>query len=267
MVIFRYEMKNHLKYILTWAIVIAVCIFSMTPLYYGMMESAASSDHSFYEALASRDFFKSAGMSMNYLSKPLGIYGFLTAFFAIATGIFGLHFGISVHTKECSERTAEYLFTKPCARGEIFRAKAAAVFCGVLIVGLAFSAASLLSLILFRSGFSLREFLLIANSLLLLTLLFAAMGLLIGVLFSNNRSPLLTAGLIVFTEYCITSFSRVVGSEAIGVLSPYSFFNMAEFAQAGFYDGKYLLWYGLLLAVFLLAAHRVFLKKDVRFRS
>ena len=28
----------------------------------------------------------------------------------IASGIFGMHFGIAIHTKECSERTSEYLF-------------------------------------------------------------------------------------------------------------------------------------------------------------
>ena len=37
MVIFRYEWKRNRKYILIWAAVLAVSIFSMTPVYYDMI--------------------------------------------------------------------------------------------------------------------------------------------------------------------------------------------------------------------------------------
>ena len=35
MLIFRFEWKRKRKYILIWAATLAVCIFSMTPVYYG----------------------------------------------------------------------------------------------------------------------------------------------------------------------------------------------------------------------------------------
>ena len=34
MVIFKYELKRHRKYILGWAIALALCVFLMTPTYY-----------------------------------------------------------------------------------------------------------------------------------------------------------------------------------------------------------------------------------------
>ena len=40
MLIFRFEWKRTQKYILIWAAALAVCIFSMTPVYYGMIETA-----------------------------------------------------------------------------------------------------------------------------------------------------------------------------------------------------------------------------------
>ena len=118
--------------------------------------------------------------------------------------------------------------------------------------------ASFLALALFRSGIDWGEFFLIALSLMLVTLFLAAMGLLVGILFSRNRSPLLTAGLIVFVEYCVTSFSNIVSNRAISFLSPYSFFSAAE---------DYLGWCVLLFALFLVLSYRVFLKKDIQFRS
>ena len=39
MQIFRFEWKRSQKYILIWATALAVCIFFMTPVYYGMVET------------------------------------------------------------------------------------------------------------------------------------------------------------------------------------------------------------------------------------
>ena len=38
MVIFKYELKRHRKYILGWAIALALCVFLMTPTYYSFMD-------------------------------------------------------------------------------------------------------------------------------------------------------------------------------------------------------------------------------------
>ena len=181
----------------------------------------------------------------------------------IASGVFGLHFGLSIHTREYSEKTAEYLFTKPCSRREIFIAKALTVCCGVLLVSAAYMAASALALLLFRPHIPWGEFALVVGSFPLLTLFFAALGLLLGTLWPNNRSPLLTAGMLIFVEYCITSFSRVTSLPAISYLSPYSYFNAAEMAQLGGYSGTYLLCYGILLLTFLLLAYRIFLRRNI----
>lgn len=113
MVILKYELKRHRKYILGWAIALALCVFVMTPTYYSFMDVSTGD---LYETLGTSDFYKGVGVSMEYLTSPLGIYAFLTSFFMIASGIFGMHFGIAIHTKECSERTSEYLFTKPHCR-------------------------------------------------------------------------------------------------------------------------------------------------------
>lgn len=60
MTIFKYEMKRNIKYILVWALAMAVCIFMMTPTYYSFMEMAES-NNSMYETLGNSDFFKVLG--------------------------------------------------------------------------------------------------------------------------------------------------------------------------------------------------------------
>lgn len=267
MAIFRAEMKRRARYILLWTAIVAASAFCLIPVYYRLIRSAGASGSALYETLGSSDFFRSVGMSMHYIFTPLGIYAFLTSFMAIAAGIFGMHLGMSILTKECTEGTAEYLLTKPHTRREIFLAKALTILCGALVLGGAYALASWASLALFQPGFDGREFVLLACSLCLVTLFFAAMGLLSGALFPACRSPLLAAGLVILTAYCITSFSRVVGSRVIGYLSPFSYFNASVMAQTGFYETDYLAVYAVLLTAFLAAAYRIFLKKDVRLRA
>lgn len=266
MTIFKYEMRRHRKYILGWGAALAVCIFMMTPTYYSFLDAAGPSSP-LYTTLGSGDFFKSVGVSMAYLTTPLGIYSFLNTFFMIPSGIFGLHFGITIHTKEFEDKTSEYLYTKPHTRSVIFLAKAGAVFAGIGIAGLMYVLASGLTLILFQSDIPWGEFMLVSASLLWVTLLFGAMGILLGTFFSNNKSPLLTAGLTVFVEYCITSFSNVVGSRRLGFLSPYSFFGAAKISENGFYEMDYLGWCIVLFVLFCIMAYRHFLKKDIQFRG
>ena len=83
MVILKYELKRHRTYILGWAIALALCIFLMTPTYYSFLDAASVE---LFETMGTTDFYRSVGVSMEYLTSPLGIYGFLTSFFMIASG-------------------------------------------------------------------------------------------------------------------------------------------------------------------------------------
>lgn len=259
MLIFRFEWKRTQKYILIWAAALAVCIFSMTPVYYGMIETADALPAGFTQG----GFFETVGVSLELLMEPLGMYSFLTGFFMIAGGIFGMHLGLSLHTEECTENTAEYLYTKPCGRKMIYIGKLLCALVGVCVTGVSYLAASFLTMVLFHSEFPIGEFFLVAGSFVLLTLFFALLGLMAGIFHPNNRSPLLTAGLVVFVEYCITSFSRTVSIRAIGFLSPFSFFNPSEIHNAGAYLWDYMFWYLLLLSTFSILAYKKILKRDI----
>ena len=80
MVVFRYEWKRNRKYILIWAVALAVCIFCMTPVYYGMIDTPETLSENFTQG----GFFETVGVSLALLMEPLGMYSFLNAFFMIA---------------------------------------------------------------------------------------------------------------------------------------------------------------------------------------
>ena len=260
MVVFRYEWRRNRTYILLWAIVLAFCIFSMTPVYYGMIGATGELPENF----AQGGFFETVGVSLALLMEPLGMYSFLNSFFMAAGGVFGMYLGLSLYIKECTENTAEYLFTKPCGRKTIYQGKTLCLLFGICTVGTSYLMASFLTMTLFHPGFLLTEFLLLALSFLLVVLFFGGLGLLWGSCKPNNRSPLLTAGLVVLVEYCITAFSRTIDRHVIGFLSPFSYFNPSAIHESGFYEWDYLLWYLLLVTFFFALSYVVMQKRDVK---
>lgn len=119
MTVFRYEWKKNFRYIVCWTLAVGLLILCMTPAYYGALDSVGSLSK-IYE---NSEFFDSLGMTADLFQEPLGMYAFLNVFFSMAIGIFGMHFGLSLYTKECTEGTAEYLMTKPIGRLRIFGKK------------------------------------------------------------------------------------------------------------------------------------------------
>ena len=99
MLIFRFEWKRKRKYILIWAATLAVCIFSMTPVYYGMIETVETLPVEFTQG----GFFETVGISLELLMEPLGMYSFLTGFFMVAGGISGCTWGCRYIQKSVRE--------------------------------------------------------------------------------------------------------------------------------------------------------------------
>lgn len=72
MQIFRFEWKRSQKYILIWAVALALCIFSMTPVYYGMVETAGTLPTGF----AQGGFLKPLAFPWSFLQSLWGCIPF-----------------------------------------------------------------------------------------------------------------------------------------------------------------------------------------------
>ncbi len=259
MVVFQYEWKRNRKYILTWALSLAACIFIMTPVYNSMVGTADALP----TGLKNHALLVSVGMSVEMFQTPFGMFAFLTSFFKIAAGIYGMYLGISRFTKDCAELTAEYLYTKPISRPGIYVQKVLCMLWGMLVMGVLYIAASVATMSIFHPGFNMREVLLVAVSFPLHALIFGMIGILIGVMFPRNRSAMLTAFLAVIMEYAVYSFSATIGARSISFLSPFSFFAPAYIHNHGSYDRQYLLWYLFLIGILTILSYRRELRRDI----
>jgi len=262
MVIFKYELKQNRGYTFWWSIAFLVFIISMLPTYVSMLDSGAVN----IDQIGASGIFDFLGTDPTVISQPIGVYGFLTSFFVIAAGISGMFLGLGTFSKETVGRSAEFLYTKPFRRGNIFLSKLLAGLVISLIIGVCYIIGSLIA----AQGLSnvpMNALILIACSLILIELYFLLLGALIGAVQPKIRTPLLVSSGVVFMFYVFSAFASKMGIGVLKYFSPFSYFGASSIMKAGGYDSGYLTVYIIACAIFAVGSYVTFIKKDVSFIS
>lgn len=268
MVIFKYELKQRKQAIICWSVVLAVLAFAMIPTYMGFLDGS-SLDGDLLSALGENKFFEAVGMSMEFLKLPIGMFSFLTAWvFSLALSINAMYTGLSIHTKEYKQKTADFLMTKPHGRGELFRAKLFAV----LVENFLLTGVYLLCAFLAVSGktggsFDYKIFFLVGFSIFFLQMLYMSIGIFWGAAAPRTRTPMQVSAGLVFLTVLIGAFSNVMRFDLLIFLAPPQYFSGSSIVLSGGYDMKYLIWLVFVTVVLISSAYIIYLKKDVRIVS
>jgi len=239
-------------------------IYAMLPLYVDMISSGTLD----LSAMGNSSLFAALNMDMSIISTPIGMFGWLTSFFAIAAGINGMFLGLKAFTKETVHKSAEFLYTKPYKRGAVYCAKVSAGLVSAVITGafyFAGSAASAYMRLTDRVDF--RLFSLIALSFLLIEIFFVLFGALLGAVYSKIRTPLLASAGIAFIFYVLSAFAGKVQANGIKYITPFSYFGTSGIVHAGTYNAGYIAAFLILCVIFYAVGFLTFVKKDVSFIS
>lgn len=263
MTIFKYELKQLRAYTFWWSLAVAGLIFSMFPVYVSMLGSAGTN----IAAMEESGIFQFLGTDPTVLTKPIGVYGFLTSFFVIAAGINGTFLGLKAFTKEIVSHSAEFLYTKPFKRGAIFSAKVCSALTASAVTGLCYLLGSVAAAKSTVQGIDLRGVLLIGSSFLLIEVFFVFFGALVGVAAPKIRTPLLATAGIAFIFYVFSAFASKMKFKVLTYFTPFSYFGTSAIVSSGRYKGPYLAFYLLWVAVFAVLGFIIFRKKEIEFIS
>ncbi len=259
MAIFKYEWRQLRWYTFWWSITCAVSIFMMLPVYLGFISTETLD----FSMLANNPVFDLLGVNPEVMTQPIGIFGFLTSFFAIAAGINGMFLGFKAFSKETVGRSAEFLYTKPYKRSSIFCAKVVGALLSALIIGICYYSGAMASGYLnITDSFDFRLFSLIALSFLWVELFFVLLGALVGAVYPKIRTPLLFSSGVVFILYVFSAFASKVGAELIKFFTPFSWFGASVIVENGGYNYGYIVALVGLCAVFVAVGFGTFVKKD-----
>lgn len=261
MTIIKYEIKQLKGTLIIWTISLFLVILMILPVYIGMMSSA---DTLVLEGFGGNPMLEAMGVTLDVIATPMGTYAFLTFYVFLACAINGMNMGLKMITKEYTQKTADFIFTKPHSRGKVFLSKILAILISALIIGLAYFLGSWAGMLIGAGGdynfFIMTQ---IAFSIVFIQLIFAALGLLAGIIFPHIRAPLLFATAVAFVSYVVGSFSNKMGYTAFTYLSPYHYFTSAEIIKTGFYEPRFLVLSFLLVGSLLVISYLIFSKKDI----
>jgi ABC-2 type transport system permease protein len=175
-----------------------------------------------------------------------------------------MNMGLKMITKEYMQKTADFILTKPHSRGKIFFSKSFAILASALIIGFVYFLGSWAGMAIGAGGnYNFVVMTQIAFSIVFIQLIFAALGLFVGVLFPYIRAPLLVATAVAFVSYVVGSFSNKMGYTALTYLSPYHYFTSAEIIKTGSYELKFLVLSTLLILALLGVGYNLFRRKDI----
>lgn len=264
MAILKYELRQLRASTLWWSISVILLVFLIFPAYNSMLGSGAID----IGAMSGNSVLDVLGVDANVITSTLGVYGYLTSFFAIAAGINGMLLGLKTFTKETVGKSAEFLYTKPYKRSLIFGAKVSASVLSVIITGASYYIGGVLCAVTsIPEKIDLKMFSLISLSFMLISLFFVLLGALIGAVYPKIRTPLLLSSGIVFVFYMFSSFASKMSITFIQLLSPFSYFGASKIVTSGGYDAGYMSALIILCVAFAISGFVTFVKKDVSFIS
>ncbi|MBG0764289.1 MAG: ABC transporter permease subunit [Tissierellales bacterium] len=265
MTIFKYELKQMKTLVISWSVVISILVFLLVPVYIDIGRSVGSDSQQLEQVISDNEFLQAVDMSVEFLSKPIGMYGFLNGwFFALAASVLAMYVGLSVNSKDFTGKSADFIYTKPFNRSKVFFSKLLAASVVVFTVGILYFISSYAALrINLPEGFDMRIFLHLSFSLIMLQAIYLALGIFLGVLWSRNRRPLLMSVTVVFITVVIGTFAATMSLDWLLFLSPPKFFGGSVIASMGGYDMRFVYWLFFLVVLFITSGYFIFKKKDI----
>ncbi len=205
------------------------------------------------------------GMTGVDLSQVLGFYSFVFTFTQICLAIQAGNYGFGLVSVEESERTADFLLSKPVSRGRVLTAKALAAFTALTLTNAAVWGMAFALINLFRGG---NEYDPAALTLLLATimpfqLLFFGAGLAISLLVRRVRNVTPYGLGLGFGMYVLSAFGDMLGETKLEWITPFKHFAASDVLRNKGCDMS-LLWLdvGVIAAAFAFSYWR-YLRRDI----
>jgi ABC-2 type transport system permease protein len=173
--IYLHELRSYWKNTLIWTLSLCagtVFMFSMFPAFRDNATTLTDALKN-YPLMIQLAF----GLFVDQIGSVNGFYSFVVTFLTLVGSVQAMTLGISVLAKETTGRTADFLLTKPVARGRIAAAKILAVFTCILFTSLVFVLSSfVLAGQVSGAPFNHRPLLLMAFSFFFVQLMFLTLG-------------------------------------------------------------------------------------------
>ncbi|WLD91569.1 ABC transporter permease subunit [Alkalihalobacillus sp. AL-G] len=262
--IFKQEFKWNLRSLIIWSIIIGGLTFLMMQIYPDFakqQEGMKALLEAYPEGIK-----KAFGMDKVSMGTVLGFYAIEGYMLITLIGsIYVVLLAGNMLAKEESEKTIEFLLSKPITRTSMITQKLLVVVLNVVLFNLIVSLINLSAFLIVDDGsFEFNQYLLISIAPVLLHLTFAAIAFLLSSVLKKGRQILSVTVGLVFITYFLQIISSVTDSlENLKFVSPFSYVDAADIILDESLDGLYIF---IMVAVMLISTVLTFMyyrKKDI----
>jgi len=259
---YLYELKAYRNATMIWTASMTGFVLLMMAMY----PSFAGDAEAFMDVLASmpESVVQAIGIQIDSIASLLGYYSYIFLYVSLCGAIQAMHLGSSILSKETREKTADFLLAKPVTRGAILISKALAALTLLLATNIVyFGAASLIASSVALEPYDYGAFALISLSLLLLQLIFLAIGIAAAMLLPRMKTVLPVTLGTVFAFFVLTFIGSSSGDGKLRYVTPFHYFDRAYIIQHGSYETGFVAASLAIIAVCLLFGYLRYRSRDV----
>ncbi len=261
--IFQHEFRFRLRSVIIWS----VSITALVLFFFSIFPTFAEDANVFNELVAKfpKELREAFGLGKIDMSTVLGFMTLLFVFVQLCLSIQAGNFGFGLVSIEETEKTADFLLTRPVSRFGIFTSKLVAAICSLLltdiIVSLAIFAA--IAAIAGEPTYDAPTLWLLLLSMIIFQLFFLGVGVLISLLVKkvHNVTPF-SLGL-AFGAYVLNAFSGVFGDVKLEYITPFKQFDPVYIVQHASYDTRLVLFNVAVTVVSLALGCWLYLRRDI----
>ena len=199
------------------------------------------------------------------LTTLSGFYGLMFVYFALMGAIAAAMWGSDIISKEERDKTVEFSLVLPVTRSKVITAKALAALLYCILFMLIIWGISLVAVQPYNPDSAFHSFLALEmQALLVIELIFLAIGLLLGCAMKYYKRTGSTAVALILTAYVLYVLSSIVDKlDNLKYLTPFRYFDAADLLQKGRLDTGYLVLSAVIILVCLVAGYWSYNRRDL----
>jgi len=262
--IYLRELKVNLKSLIIWSTTLAalgILVMSFFP-------TIAREAETFEKLLESmpKSLLTAFGLEKISMTDILGFYA--TKHYITVTlfgSIFAIILSSGILSKEESDKTIEFLLSKPVNRSEIITRKLLSYVTIIFIFNIVVSIALYITLQIVKiEDFSIKSFILLSVGPLLLHLTFASIGFLLSVFVTKSKTVLsVSLGIVLVTYFLSIASALSKKLDFLKYLSPFKYVDATDIITTEKIETKYLVIMAAIIIITITLTYVFYNKKDI----
>jgi ABC-2 type transport system permease protein len=239
--IYRTELKSHWKSLIFWSLGIFGFMLAAMSKYQGYSRSGQSIN----ELLDSLPGGVSSLLGANILDLQSagGFFAMCALYLAIMLGVHAVLLGSGIIAKEETDKTIEFLVTKPVTRNRIFLAKVLAAATAVVFLNIVALIASIVTVNMFNEGPPINsDIIFLMPAVLFIQLIFLAVGVSFAAIMRRPKRAGIFSAAVLLATFILSSFVDITDRyDFLRYLTPFQYFDPKTIFAENAYKPAYIL--------------------------